>query len=239
MENTYILTSDGELYHWGVKGMKWGVRRYQNKDGTLTDVGKKRLAKQVIREDKRGYPHRIRDLTNETFAGYKDSSASYQKAKASKDNVDKIKRSISDQVNINTIKSTGIDIRQVSKEMSEFVNKTLRGEFTTSEELRRYTDNVAKRNTYMIAAGKEAVRLYSSDKTFREAVRKHDENYKNAFKEGSKYIKDYLGKYGDMALTSKNAVTVDMETGSVRQTTVAERMSADLVSDIRDNSIRR
>ena len=23
-----------ELYHWGIKGMKWGVRRYQNKDGT-------------------------------------------------------------------------------------------------------------------------------------------------------------------------------------------------------------
>ena len=33
-----------ELYHWGVKGMKWGVRRYQNKDGTLTAKGKKRYA---------------------------------------------------------------------------------------------------------------------------------------------------------------------------------------------------
>lgn len=31
-----------ELYHWGVKGMKWGVRRYQNKDGTLTEAGQKR-----------------------------------------------------------------------------------------------------------------------------------------------------------------------------------------------------
>ena len=31
-----------ELYHWGIKGMKWGVRRYQNKDGTLTPAGKKR-----------------------------------------------------------------------------------------------------------------------------------------------------------------------------------------------------
>nr|DAO55251.1 MAG TPA: hypothetical protein [Caudoviricetes sp.] len=30
-----------ELYHWGIKGMKWGVRRYQNKDGTLTSEGKK------------------------------------------------------------------------------------------------------------------------------------------------------------------------------------------------------
>lgn len=38
----YILTSNGELYHAGVKGMKWGVRRYQKKDGSLTSAGKKR-----------------------------------------------------------------------------------------------------------------------------------------------------------------------------------------------------
>lgn len=42
MENKHILTSDGELYHWGVKGMKWGVRRYQNEDGSLTEKGRKR-----------------------------------------------------------------------------------------------------------------------------------------------------------------------------------------------------
>lgn len=34
---------DNEVYHHGVKGMKWGIRRYQNKDGTLTNTGKKRL----------------------------------------------------------------------------------------------------------------------------------------------------------------------------------------------------
>lgn len=33
---------NNELYHWGIKGMKWGVRRYQNSDGSYTAVGKKR-----------------------------------------------------------------------------------------------------------------------------------------------------------------------------------------------------
>ena len=31
-----------ELYHHGIKGMKWGVRRFQRKDGSLTSAGKKR-----------------------------------------------------------------------------------------------------------------------------------------------------------------------------------------------------
>ena len=38
-----IIFSD-ELYHQGIKGMKWGVRRFQKTDGTLTDAGKRRYS---------------------------------------------------------------------------------------------------------------------------------------------------------------------------------------------------
>ena len=48
MDGNYIITANGgfaneeDLYHWGIKGMRWGVRRYQNADGSLTAAGRKR-----------------------------------------------------------------------------------------------------------------------------------------------------------------------------------------------------
>lgn len=45
-----------ELQHWGIKGQRWGQRRYQNKDGSLTPAGKQRynqeLAKLKAEEEK-------------------------------------------------------------------------------------------------------------------------------------------------------------------------------------------
>lgn len=36
-----------ELYHHGIKGQRWGIRRFQNKDGSLTRLGQKRADKQA------------------------------------------------------------------------------------------------------------------------------------------------------------------------------------------------
>lgn len=69
-----------ELYHYGVKGMKWGVRRYQNKDGSLTRLGRKHQAAAV-----KG----LRDSKNDA-----ESQAVIMKAytKANKDALDRARQ---------------------------------------------------------------------------------------------------------------------------------------------------
>lgn len=53
MNEVYSLPENdyrGYLQHHGILGMKWGVRRYQNSDGSLTNAGKKRYAKSLANE---------------------------------------------------------------------------------------------------------------------------------------------------------------------------------------------
>lgn len=52
MDQNKIITSEDIIKHHGVIGQKWGIRRYQNKDGSLTPAGKKRAKKLLDQYEK-------------------------------------------------------------------------------------------------------------------------------------------------------------------------------------------
>ena len=53
-----------EIYHFGIKGMKWGIRRYQNENGTLTEAGKKRYGSDISKR-------KVKDVKNQFMTGVK------------------------------------------------------------------------------------------------------------------------------------------------------------------------
>lgn len=60
--NDFSDTNGDSLKHHGILGMKWGVRRYQNKDGSLTSAGRKRYNTDVFGEELTTYNSKFASL---------------------------------------------------------------------------------------------------------------------------------------------------------------------------------
>lgn len=59
-----------ELYHHGILGMHWGVRRYQNKDGSLTRKGKEKRMSQDAKDLAKLKKKKVREMSNEELKRY-------------------------------------------------------------------------------------------------------------------------------------------------------------------------
>ena len=76
VNNTFEWSPD-ELYHHGILGQKWGRRRWQNPDGTLTAEGRARYLVKETFGEKEGYVLRIKNRRPELYI----SKKGYEKLK--------------------------------------------------------------------------------------------------------------------------------------------------------------
>lgn len=136
--------NDDELEHYGVKGQKWGIRNYQNVDGTLTAAGKERYSTENQRSsfgssDRRGGGF-SKTVTNSSASNYKKGLSATAQNGYNKNAVDFL------QHNKDTKSKVGKYQTQSMK--SDRIIKAPVGFETTKQQRENFYSNVSKYGSY-------------------------------------------------------------------------------------------
>lgn len=133
-EQTYYRE---ELTHWGILGMKWGIRRYQNPDGTLTEAGKKRYGSEDYQRSRSKSREEMTDDELKTAVNRLNNERQYEQYRKELDKKEpEVKNPLNDGKNRNRT-------AEEHKNITKFKAKNL-----TTEELNKAIDRLQKEKQY-------------------------------------------------------------------------------------------
>ena len=138
------------LQHHGIKGMKWGVRRYQNKDGSLTPAGQKRYDRDVRENNAKKKDNRIViDGPDAKRWAKEDTSRAKRVVDTSSDMVRELK---------NIERSTRSSTNKTSMDLSKMTDQELRDKINRANLERQYNDLFAPQQAPKVSKGREYAR---------------------------------------------------------------------------------
>lgn len=189
------IYKDGELYHFGVKGMRWGVRRYQNADGSLTPAGQKRYAKQLKKEFKKGYDAAHPFNTSEKYKSKLGDLVRKHISNDDKERIVKAKRAFNDTTKASIEAEDEIDklARKYGKEFYDMEMKRAGDAYDTPKARDRLMEYCIFEDGYAKAE--------KSRPDLLRTIETRDKAYKSYMDECKKVSDKILGSYGDTKLT--------------------------------------
>ena len=198
---------DNELQHFGIKGMKWGVRRYQNKDGSLTPAGKKRYDESDEEREEREKKEKSKKTKAKVATAAISTAAIVTTAAVNKD---KIKKGM-EYVNTNKPskgekKETTVDDYKESLKKTQSADKALQG----IREIVNKADDVA----YAKKVRNDLTQM--TDKELQQAVNRlnMEERYSQVMQQrhkidrGESKVNQILDVAGDVVSGAVTALTI-------------------------------
>lgn len=138
---------NNQLYHHGIKGMRWGVRRYQNKDGSLTAAGKKRMYGEMFDSESKD----LKERSKYTAEPHRWAKEDTQREKRVLDESASMTRNLKTATD-NSIRNAKND--RPKMDLSQMSDKQMRDEINRALLERQYNDMFAPQKS---TKGRETV----------------------------------------------------------------------------------
>lgn len=196
----YYIIKNGELYHHGIKGQKWGVRRYQNPDGTLTDAGKERYYDD--QEQKAIYDQARKNIRSNTMVGNGKRIENIDDITEAGKYLKKQSTMVADKFDkwAEECEKDFVSLQKNTKFKSE-IKKGLDDEFTGRDDVEDWELNMAiNERLQMDIELNNKYRSESRTKTFQEFDESATQYYKNV----KSITDDIVGKYGDEKVKARD-----------------------------------